>query len=245
MKMTLARIIFCFTIVGALFPASADAQDGGWKFRLTPYGWIPSMSLDTTIGASPSISSDTDLLDVLDFAFLLTGEARNGDWGIIGEFNYLALSDEFTFGGARVAVRGEAELRGIMGGAAVAYRFAGDDRASADVFGGFRIWSLEATADFRVLPTVSRKTTFVDPIIGLRGTYFVTDDIFLSGLVEIGGFGAGSDFQWEVVGRASYRFNDTISAGIGYRHLALDLSRGGLAVDAAISGPFVAIDFNF
>ena len=243
MKMTVAQIIVCFTIIGALFPASGNAQDGDWKFRLTPYGWVPSLSLDTTIGTSPTANSDTALLDVLDFAFLLTGEARKGDWGVIGEFNYLALSDEFSFAGG--LFRGESKLKGSMGGAAVAYRFAGDERASVDVFGGFRIWSLEATADFQTLPTVSRKTTFIDPIVGLRGTYFVTDEIFLSGLAEIGGFGVGSDFQWEVVGRASYRFNETISAGVGYRHLALDLSRGGLEVDAAISGPFVAIDINF
>lgn len=201
------------------------------------------MSLDTTIGISPPADSDTSLFDVLDFGVLLTAEARKGNWGVIGEFNYLSLSDEFTFAGG--FVRGESELRGTMGGAALVYRFIGDNRASADVFAGFRIWSLEATADFRILPTASRTATFVDPILGLRGTYFVTDNVFLTGLVEIGGFGAGSDFQWEVIGRMSYRFSDTISAGIGYRHLAIDVSRGGLAVDAVISGPFVAIDFNF
>ena len=230
-------------VCSVLWPASGQTQDNEWSFRLTPYGWVASMALDTSIGASPPASSETDLLDILDFAFLLAGEARKGDWGLIGEFNYLALSDEFTFPGGRVS--GKSKLRGFMGGAAVAYRFAGDDRASADVFGGFRIWSLEATATFPRLPAFKRKTTFVDPIIGLRGTYFVTEDIFLSGLVEIGGFGAGSDFQWEALGRVSYRFNDTVSAGLGYRYLALDLSRGSLAVDAAMSGPFIAFDINF
>lgn len=229
----------------ALLPSSSLAQDqqDEWQFRLTPYAWVPSLNLDATIGAGPAASSDTALLDILDFAFLSSGEARKGRWGLIAEFNYLALSDEFSFVGG--LVRGESELKGIMGGAALAYRFVGDETAGLDAFGGFRIWSLEATADFRILPTVSRKTTFVDPIIGLRGTYDLTPDWFVTGLVEVGGFGAGSDFQWETVGRVAYRFNDSLSAGLGYRHLALQVDRGGLDLDAAISGPFLALDINF
>lgn len=220
-------------------PSLADE----WEFRFTPYVWGPSLKLDTTIGRSRSASSDTSLLDVLDFAFLAAGEVRKGDWGVMAEFNYLALSDDFRFAGG--LVRGESELEGVMGGAALAYRFLSDEALALDAFGGFRVWSLEATANFRVLPTASRSTTFVDPIMGLRGTYEITPDWFVSGIGEIGGFGVGSDFQWEVVGRLGYRFNDTIAVAAGYRHLALEVDRKGLAMDVAMTGPFVAVDVTW
>lgn len=223
-------------------PSMASAEDE-WQFRFTPYAWVASLSTDTTIGSGPSTSTDTDLLDVLDFALLLSGEARKGDWGVIAEFNYLNLSDDFTAGGGLFS--GESELNGVMGGFSVAYRVLGDESASVDAFTGFRIWSLEAVLDFRFLPTAKRETTFVDPIIGLRGSYDLTDNIFVSGLANIGGFGVGSESQWELLGRVSYRFNESYSAGIGYRHLALEFDRDRADVDAAMSGAFLALDINF
>ena len=47
-------------------PSMASAEDE-WQFRFTPYAWVASLSTDTTIGSGPSTSTDTDLLDVLDF----------------------------------------------------------------------------------------------------------------------------------------------------------------------------------
>ena len=223
--------------------APAIAEDNDWQFRVTPYVWVPSLHMDTTLGNGLATSSETEVLEILDFALLLTGEARKGDWGLLAEFNYLDLSNDFSFAGS--IVQGESDLQGIMGGLAVAYRFAGDEAANADLFGGFRIWSLDAKADFRILPSVSRSTTFVDPIIGVRGSYDVTDEIFLTGLAEIGGFGAGSDLQWEVIARVGYQFNDMLAAGIGYRHLALQVDRDQVDIDAALTGPFLALDVTF
>ncbi len=65
------------------------------------------------------------------------------------------------------------------------------------------------------------------------------------GLAEIGGFGAGSELQWELIGRAGYRISDTVSAAIGYRHLVLDFDRDRLDIDVTMTGPFLANDFTW
>ena len=56
------------------------------------------------------------------------------------------------------------DLDGVMGGAALAYRFFGDERASGDIFAGFRIWSLEASIDFENLPSISLSTTLAGTV---------------------------------------------------------------------------------
>ncbi|MDJ0807863.1 MAG: hypothetical protein QNJ78_13645 [Gammaproteobacteria bacterium] len=227
----------------ALLPNLSYAESDGWQYRLTPYVWIPSLYADLDIGLNPPVESDTSLLEVLDFAFLLTGEARKGQWGIIGEYNYLALSQDSTYYDGTFSV--DSELDGVMLGVALAYRLFEDDRASVDWFGGLRYWSLEASIDFKRLPGASKSKHWTDPILGIRGSREIGENYFVNALAEIGGFGVGSDLQWEIVARAGYHFSDTVSAALGYRHLDLDFDDDGLVIDAEMTGPFFAIDLNW
>lgn len=174
---------------------------------------------------------------------MANGEVRKGKWGVIAEFNYLDLSNDASYAGG--LFNAENELEGVMGGAALAYRFFNDDRFSVDAFGGFRIWSLEATIDFDRLPTVSRTKTWVDPLFGLRSHFDLTESFFVDGLADVGGFGVGSKLQWEVLGRAGYRFNETFSLAVGYRHLSVDFDRDAVDINASLTGPFLALDLTW
>jgi hypothetical protein len=229
-------------LIAALLPPAAAQADGGWEYRITPYLWLPTLSGDLAIGASPPASSDASLLEVLEFGFLATGEARKGDWGILGEFNYLSLSQDASWGNRLDA---DVKLKGGMGALAVAYRFAKDDAGWADVFGGLRAWSVKPEIDFDRLPSVSKKKSWVDPIVGLRGRYALTETTYLSALGDIGGFHLGSRFQWEIVGSVGYQFSDTVSAELGGRYLSIDFKDGGVILDTQIRGPFVALNFTF
>lgn len=237
---------FVLAIVGAvMMPRTSQAAEGPWQFRFTPYLWVPKLYTDIRIRSNPPAETDssTNLLDVLDFAVLASGEIRKGNWGVVTEFNYLALSNDATYAGGLFGA--EVDVDGVMGGAALNYRFLKNDRFTTDIFGGFRIWSLDAGIDFTRLPAVSQTKTWVDPIFGFRGSYKLTKDFFIDGLGDVGGFGVGSDLQWELVGRAGYRFNDTVSVALGYRHLVLNFDDNKLDLDATMTGPFLAIDFNW
>jgi hypothetical protein len=216
------------------------AQEAPWEIRLTPYIWVPSVVTNLGIEDSSRVESDRSLLEVLDFAFLMSGEVRKGDWGLIGEFNYLRLSNDASTAGG--LIKANVEIDGIMAGAAPSYRFYRDRGNSADIYAGFRVWSLDSSIDFQRLPKVSLSKTWVDPIVGLRGAYNLTDSFFVGALGEAGGFGVGSNLQWEIVGRGGYRFNDAVSLVLGYRHLVLDFENGGLNLNMTISGPFLALD---
>jgi hypothetical protein len=225
-----------------LAPAPAAALDG-WTFRVTPYLWLPTLSTETAIGNQPEADASVSVLQVLDFAALLAGEAHNGRYTILGEFNYLDLSQNSAGPGG--LVRAETGLKGVLTSVMAGYAFASDERLRVETLAGVRLWSLNASVDFATLPEASTSETWVDPVVGLRATYGVTDRIAVQGLANIGGFGVGSAFQWEILARVGYAVSDRWTLAAGWRHLEVDVDRGRLDLEMTLTGPFLAADFTF
>jgi hypothetical protein len=234
---------FLALLVFAAAAAPALAQDDGWRFRLTPYVWAPTMNTSASIGRDPKAETSTSVLEILDFAALVTAEARKGRFTILGEFNYLDLGDDATGPGG--LLRANIDLKGVVAALSVGYAVHEDDRSRVEGFAGARLWSLDTTVDFATLPSASASETWVDPILGVRASFAVTDRVSIQALGDIGGFGVGSDFQWEAMARVGYAVTDTITAAAGWRHLAVDVKRGRLELDMSLTGPFVALDVNF
>ena len=233
---------FCM-IIAAASQASAQSGDDGWRFRLTPNIWIPTLSGDLAIGRNEPVSTDTTLLDVLDIAAFVAGEARKGDFGIPLDVNYVDLGSDATSRNGNASA--EIGLNGVMLTLAGAWRFAEAPGYRVDALGGLRYWNIEADIDYQRLPSASKSNDWVDPIIGLRAGFDLTDTISVIALGDIGGFGVGSDLQWELLGRVNYQFDETWTLGVGYRHVDVDFDDDKLVLDAALSGPFLALDINF
>ena len=224
-------------------------DDGGWSYRLTPYIWLPSISGSLRVDSGdPPADVDTSFLELLDFAFLINGEARKDRWGILGEFNYLALSDSATTDGI-IYLGAEAGLDATMGSLFAAYRAHEGPGASLDVLAGARAWWLDLKIDYQAgsqpAKSVEDSNGWVDPVVGLRGQIPATDRIVLTGLADIGGFGVGTDLQWELLASVSYQFGQSVSASIGYRHLEIDFDDGNFLAEFGLSGPYVAVGFSF
>jgi hypothetical protein len=239
----LIRIRFAFALPLAALAFPVGAEEGAWSYRLTPYVWGPTLDTSASIGGDPTAETSTSVLEVLDFAALVTGEARNGPFTILGEFNYLDLGEDAT--GPAGLTSAEIDLKGVLAALSVGYAVHEDERSRVEGFAGARLWSLETTVDFANLPAASASETWVDPIIGARATFAVTERISVQALGDIGGFGVGSEFQWELMGRIGYAFTDMITAAAGWRHLSVDVDRGNLDLKMSLSGPFVALDVNF
>lgn len=232
--------------MATLLATGSALGDEGWSYRVTPYAWAPSMRLATgAFGGLPETDTETDLLEILDFAALVAGEARKDDWGVLFEVNYLDLSKKKSR--ARGLIETKTEMSGVMAGLAASRRLVETPNARANVFAGFRYWSLDTMIDLQRLNDRSWRESFVDPIIGLRGEYDLSPCWFVSSLAEVGGFGVGdgSDLQWELMGRLAYRHSESTAFAIGYRHLGLHFERGGRAVDATLTGPLIALDITW
>lgn len=91
---------------------------------------------------------------------------------------------------------------------------------------------------------------WVDPFIGLRFGVPLTDDIQLTFRGDIGGFGAGSDLAWNLIGGLQYRIPwEPLGVhpwfALGYKVYAFDYESGSLAMDLTMQGPVTAIGLAF
>ena len=93
--------------------------------------------------------------------------------------------------------------------------------------------------------TVSKSTSFADPIVGLRVGVNVTDTLSLSVLGDVGGFGVSSDVTWQAFGGLAYRFAQHWSFRAGYRALDVDIEKPDIKLDAVMHGPVFGLGIRF
>jgi hypothetical protein len=91
---------------------------------------------------------------------------------------------------------------------------------------------------------------WVDPFIGGRFAVPLTNDIEFSFRGDIGGFGAGSDLAWSLVGGLKYDlpfrpFDTRTWFGVGYKILAFDYDTGNATLDFQYRGPTTALGIVF
>ena len=77
-------------------------QSNGWQFSVAPYLWAISMNGNVTVrGLEAEVdASFNDILDELNFAFMMQYEARKGHWGLWGNTIYSNLGDSDVEGPA-------------------------------------------------------------------------------------------------------------------------------------------------
>jgi hypothetical protein len=141
--------------------------------------------------------------------------ARKGNWGVGGDAIWMAL-------GTTVRNTNVDFNQG-------AFAFYGLRRLStaADLTLGMRVNTLQGKLGFKTLGVdVSQDKTWVDPLVGLRlrspGQHRVRMQVY----TEIGGFGAGPDFTWQIFPTLGFKFTDHFSLEVGYRWLDLDYETG-------------------
>lgn len=222
--------------------SSAAAAQDAWDFSLTPYIWAPSVETSLNIGPNPPVDGSTSLLDVLDGAFLLEGEARRGRWSFPGEINYLNLGNSIDAG--RLGTIGNWRLEGVMGTLGVAYAFVDRPDVRLEALAGLRSWSLKATTEVARF-TVSQRSNWIDPLVGARIALPLGERWNLTASANVGGFGVGSDLQWEARANVTYAVSDTVELLAGYRHFHMDFKDSKQAIDMTLSGPLVAVRFRF
>lgn len=138
-----------------------------------------------------------------------------------------------------------------------------------DVFAGGRYWHQDISMRLAISGTFTLPSGFqqtggfvtsgsvsadwIDPIIGLRLRHAVAPGQELRVRGDIGGFGVGSDFTWQIV--TAYNFELGESHGImwsgvvGYRALYADYSEGSgsdrFAYDLLQHGPMLGLAMKF
>ena len=211
-----------------------------WEFRITPlYGWLTA--LDGTTGPSGLLTdvheSPGDVLEVVKMYASLQFEARYDRWGFLADGFYACLGNSGQSTGP-LHENVDFSLKQFLGEFEVLYRVCQSPAHFVDVYAGARYNWLKLNLDVSGSPgiSVSPEKSWVDPIVGLRGQWNINDRWYLAGKGDIGGFGASSDFTWNIQATVGYNFTKDFSAEIGYRYFDTDYHRDGFVYDMAAKG---------
>jgi opacity protein-like surface antigen len=234
-----------------LAPEGASPQE--LHGSATLYGWLPGLDAETsTSGAiSPSTSvSGGNVLKALNFAFMAAGEVHYGRFGVLQDLVYADLGTRGNLSGP-LASSVDLDTNILISTTAIAYRAFEQQGWSLEPFAGARYVDLEQ--DVRITGggplglerAASVDLNWWDPVIGLRGRAPITQSLSATGFVDIGGFGAGSQFSWEVYAGLDYAFTDYVSAVAGFRYLSINYEADRADVKLDTYGPVLGATLRF
>lgn len=235
--------------VGLATPAAAQERPEN-VVQVTPYVWFTgSGGTLRPFEGGPTLEVDnsfSDLLENLDAAFFVSGLVRSGRFVLVSDFSYASVSRDGT-----VPVPGlgpapaEGKLRQTSFTLASGYRVVDAAQGTLDLLVGARAWWVRADVDLAGVIQRSPRLDFVDPIIAARGNVSIAPGWSAIGYVDVGGFGAGSDSTYQVLGTVNFQVAERVFLSAGHRHLAVDYQDGGTRVDMQMSGPLIGATLRF
>jgi len=165
-------------------------------------------------------------------------------WTLLTDLIFVALEERGTAPGP-AASRAEAEIDQLIGELTAAYALREDGRL--DVLGGVRYWSLstDLTVQGPMMDvSADESEDWLDPLVGVRSRLPLGErvDLLLRG--DVGGFGLGSDFAYQLGAGLAWSLGERTELVVGYRHLDVDYD-DGFEYDVATSGPLLGLVLGF
>jgi len=223
------------------------------SISLTSYLWFTSLSGDIGVGGLPPADIDVDFKDIFEKIdwfpppIMIAGEVRYDRAAFLTDFIYLGMEGEGASPGP-LPLTAEAELKTLIMTFAGAYRVVQSESVDLDLLAGARLWMLDTTLSLTG-PLATRQRggseAWVDPLVGIAGHVKLGGGFALKAEGDVGGFGVGSDLDWQVLGALQYQVDDSLTLEAGYRYLAVDYDDDGFLFDVALQGPIIGGSIRF
>lgn len=233
---------------------AAPAKPSDWALQITPYVWASGLSgrfspfrLVPTMHVKKSFA---DVMGDFNLGGFLHVWGRKGSLVLGGDFMYVSTTDSRSVDPAPIvgAIHGRLTTglfyASLLGG----YRLLDAKGITVDLLSGARVWSVSNRASVDVGPIAlgyNKSFAWVDPLVGARVFWGLTDKFSVQAQGDIGGFGAGSKLTWHGVGTLNYALADHLSASVGYKILKVDYERNGYVFDVTMSGPVIGLTYRF
>jgi len=241
-NMLFALGIVVMGITGTQAADQAATSKDRWEVTLAPYVFGASLSGDMVVrgrGAEIDLSS-SDILDNLEFGFMGMGMARKGNWGFAGDIIYMELGVTSDMPPADID-----PTLGVL-------TFQGIRRLSkyADLTFGGRWSHLDGRISFKPPINVDVKHTkdWVDPVAGIVLRTPEDHRWHATLIADVGGFGVGSDFTWQVFPSAGVDLTQRVSLEFGWRLLDTKYETGSgsdrFEYDTRLQGPVMGLAFK-
>jgi hypothetical protein len=234
------------------------SQNNDWKFIVEPYMMFPNMKGAVGLGDLPEASLDAnsgDILGQLKMGFMLNAEASKGKWTIGSDLLYMSLAVGVQ--NRNLITSGEVTLKQLGWEVSGLYQ----TTPWLELGVGGILNSIDAGMDIQVKSdasviggpsfnkTKSATKTWFDPMLITRIKSKSGEKFVYMFRGEVGGFGVGSDFAWNMQAYAGYQFSKLFQITGGYRIISMDYESGSgnnrFLYNVDTSGPVIRFGFNF
>lgn len=224
-------------------PSTVMAED--WTFAASFY--LFAAETETTVGNVSSTLSFKDALDNLDMAFMGSLEARNGRWGILGDYMLTDLSFGNSVSGQSFDTINTSLKTQILS-AYAAYRVYEDQTLDLDLAAGARWFKTDTQLRLLSGPAevgrADANESWVDPVVGVRANVALSDRWSGTVFADYGGFRSDSE-TWQVLVTADFAMSPAWTLRAGYRLLSVDHDINGRDFKFKQSGPILGATFRF
>jgi hypothetical protein len=228
-------------LLASAFTVAVQAQDAGWRYRITPYLWAATLTGD--LGAD-GVEGSTDsgysfwALDNLQgygAAHFAAGAAR---WGWFLDALFVDYGDDFHNGLFDTTLG----VNGLIYEAGGSYAL--DSVRGLSLLGGLRVVDVKVEVGLNPGPDGSARDRWTDPFVGVEYRHPFADNWYVVLRGDLGGFGVSSESQAQLIGSVGYRFSDHLEAFGGYRYLAAEF-RDRIVFDVTVAGPGIGFTWTW
>jgi hypothetical protein len=226
----------------------------GIETLVTPYLFIPWTGIDirpanTRISSASSTIDPAKLISHLTWVpFMGQVEIRNGPFGFVGDFIHAPVKSGIStrnilFGG------GTGKVTIDTGSGVFLYRPIASPDQYVDIGVGFRVWGVDGQIALNPQRlqsvTVSNGFVFADPLIAARYHRELGNGFGTTLYGDLGGFGVGAHFDWQLTGTIDYAMRPGVDLHAGFR--SLNFSYGGPRANFNVNmyGPVISATFRF
>jgi len=234
-------------------PQVENAPDDQWHISLSPYLWFAGTH--GTLGAFNRDvgyrASAIDLLSHFRFGLMAATEARHDRVLFPLDMMWIRLRDDraLPFPGLSAT---SANLKASMFilTPKTGFRVINAEKFKADFLTGLRYWHFGENLQFN--PSLlglnfSKSQNWVDPLVGGRLEAAVSQKAVVTVAGDVGGWGAASQLEYQLVGLLGYKLKPSMTLQAGYRYLYADYQKNGPANASnkfALSGIILGITLN-
>jgi hypothetical protein len=233
-------------------------NDSSHKFKVyvEPYLMLTSMSGTTAIGNLPPTFicvPASKVFSYLKIGGMLYAEVHNNKLAFTSDLFYANLTQDAS--SKNNIISGTANLKQFLWELEGLYRLTPWLEAGV----GARINNITSGLNINYTPPLGgtptsgngqRTYTWVDPLIVTRMKAVIHDKWLLQLRADIGGFGIGSQFAWQLQPDIFYLISKLLQVGIGYRTISMNYYNGKSGSDYFLYdmqeyGPQIRLGFNF
>jgi hypothetical protein len=224
---------------------SAQSESSGkgsnWNVVIAPYVWFPGVhgtvgDLGRQLGVH---ATPADMLSHLRFGLMGAAEFRHNRFLLPLDLFWVRLGDNRAIPLEQGVISANMKGQQFILTPKVGYLLIDNKKLKATALAGFRYWHLGESLTFS--PAVlgwsfSASQNWVDPVLGGRLEVAPAPKVVVTVLGDAGGWGTGSQSDYQFAGLLGYRITPRWTVHGGYRYMGVDYRSAGFVYNMIQSG---------